>query len=269
VIRVELRYSRRCGRAGPGHRADPVCSRYGQHPLSRLPGGLAGSPSFPDRRQIREPETAVKAVFACTLARHLEGTPCPAVTDGLDARWRRPIIAKRREMGRAPLQLPRSCRRRPGGDCRTGCGCCRWRRGAWGTLAAVRAGRQGDSPRGDRSPMGRGPGPASPRGARQRRRVRRLGVWLLRAGDRPGKIGRSTHPVCVANGRADLAGISRLDTARAARAFRGRAAALALCPGAPGRAGAYPRRGCLADRGVQGPLPRCGAGHGAGRAAMG
>jgi hypothetical protein len=38
---------------------------------------------------------------------------CPGVTDGLGARWRRPMIAKRRRVGE-PLHLPRSRPRRPG-----------------------------------------------------------------------------------------------------------------------------------------------------------
>src|SRR5215831_11099558 len=53
------------------------------------------------------------AVFACTSTGHLYPSSCPGVTGGLGARWRRPIIARRRGMGE-PLHLPRS---RP---CRSG-----------------------------------------------------------------------------------------------------------------------------------------------------
>src|SRR5215831_6486030 len=76
-----------------------VVSGLAQRPRS----GLA----LTRRTRLRSSEArrTSPAVFACTSTGHLYPSSCPGVTDALDARWRRPIIAKRRRM-REPLHLP-------------------------------------------------------------------------------------------------------------------------------------------------------------------
>src|SRR5262249_37933118 len=88
-------------------RAVAVVSGLAQRPRS----GLA----LTRRTRLRSSEArrTSPAVFAWTSTGHLYPSSCPGVTDGLGARWRRPIIARRRGMGE-PLHLLRSRPRGPG-----------------------------------------------------------------------------------------------------------------------------------------------------------
>jgi hypothetical protein len=93
--------------AGPAAPQAPPC--FPMYGLIRQPHPRAGR----DRLRSSEARRTSPAVFACTSTGHLYPSSCPGVADGLGARWRRPIIAKRRRMGE-PLHLPRSRPRGPG-----------------------------------------------------------------------------------------------------------------------------------------------------------
>ena len=107
--RLVWRRPRRFSGVAPRFAARRRCCLYLPPSFSQLPSlgpwpscqGSRSGLALTQRTRLRSSEArrTSPAVFACTSTGHLYPSLCPGVTDGLGARWRRPIIAKRRGMG--------------------------------------------------------------------------------------------------------------------------------------------------------------------------